>query len=80
MPLENINENKVSLALEKAQLKDFISKLPNGIHTVIGERGVQLSGGQRQRVGIARLYADSNLILDEATSSLDGLTEDAVID
>ena len=62
-------------------MKDFINQLPNGVDTIIGERGVQLSGGQRQRIGIARaLYSDSKLIIfDEATSSLDGLTEEAVI-
>ena len=81
IPLSEIDNKKIISAIEMAQLKDFVNQLPNGIDTMIGERGVQLSGGQRQRIGIARsLYADSNLIIfDEATSSLDGLTEEAVI-
>ena len=60
-------------ALEKAQLKEFVKKLPDGIDTIVGERGVKFSGGQRQRVAIARaLYYDPDiLVLDEADKILD---------
>jgi ATP-binding cassette, subfamily B, bacterial PglK len=67
-------------ALERAQIADFVVGLPEGIDTVVGERGVRLSGGQRQRLGIARaLFRQPQvLILDEATSALDMATEAAV--
>lgn len=75
-----LNEEAVWKALQLAQLDDFIRSLPEGLDTMVGERGVRLSGGQRQRIGIARsLYHDpSLLILDEATSALDNETEAAV--
>lgn len=80
--LNNINEEYVNNAIKLANLDEFISSLPDGIETTVGERGVQLSGGQRQRIGIARaLYHDASvLVLDEATSSLDGITEKNVMD
>ena len=78
---ENINFDQVELALKLAHLNEFLKTLKNGIHTKVGERGVQLSGGQRQRIGIARaLYNDAKvLIFDEATSSLDGITEKMIM-
>ncbi len=71
---------EVERAVERASLRPFVDALPDGLKTRVGERGMQLSGGQRQRVAIARaLLKDSPvLVLDEATSHLDALSERAV--
>ena len=74
------SETEVREALSLANALDFVDKLPEGLSTPLGERGVKLSGGQRQRVAIARaILADrAILLLDEATSSLDAESEKAV--
>lgn len=79
---DQMDEAAVRKAIRSAQLEEFVSSLPEGLDTVVGERGVRLSGGQRQRIGIARsLYHDpAVLVLDEATSSLDTFTERGVMD
>lgn len=79
---DEIDDAKVWAALEEAQLKEFVEKLPDGLDTMTGERGVRLSGGQRQRIGIARALYDNPeiLVLDEATSALDSETESAVME
>lgn len=79
---EDIDDAKVWQALKEASLDEFVKKLPEGLDTKIGERGIRLSGGQRQRIGIARaLFEDPEvLVLDEATSALDNETEAAIMD
>lgn len=79
--LNEVSDEAVWKALDKAQLGDFVRSLPNQLNTMIGEKGVRLSGGQRQRIGIARaLFRDTPiLILDEATSALDYETESDIL-
>ena len=79
---DDIDDVLIKKAVEKASLNTLLNNLPNGLETIVGERGIGLSGGQQQRIGIARaLYRDPEiLILDEATSSLDNTTEKKIMD
>jgi len=76
----NVSDADVRRALQRAALGDFVARLPDGLATRVGERGVQLSGGQRQRVAIARAFLKDApiLILDEATSHLDTISEQQI--
>lgn len=78
---DQIDDAAVQRAIRAAHLDEFVASLPDGLDTLVGERGIRLSGGQRQRIGIARaLYHDpAVLVLDEATSSLDTATESSVM-
>lgn len=80
VPEHLIDPQKLHKAIKAAQLAEVIDALPDGVKTMVGERGVRLSGGQRQRVGIARaLYHEREiLVLDEATAALDNETESLV--
>ena len=76
-----IDDDRIWEALEAAQLDEYVSELPFGLLTQIGENGHQLSGGQRQRLALARAFyrGAKILVLDEATSALDNRTESEVI-
>jgi ATP-binding cassette, subfamily B, bacterial len=74
------SDEEVLGAANAARCGDFIEALPNGLETIVGERGLKLSGGQRQRIAIARAFLRDAplLLLDEATSALDGDSEEAI--
>lgn len=78
---KTVDYDLLNKAIEKAQLNEFLGMIPQGLKTIIGERGAQISGGQKQRIGIARaLYKDPQLLIfDESTSSLDIETESLIM-
>ncbi|MHA1945365.1 MAG: ABC transporter ATP-binding protein [Candidatus Hodarchaeales archaeon] len=79
--LSDIKESRIEQVLKITQLSEFAYGLPDGIHTIVGERGVTLSGGQKQRLAIARMILRNNpvMILDDSTSSLDVYTESQLL-
>ncbi len=82
LKVNEIDDNIIWDALDRAQLKMFVQELPDGLDTIVGERGIKFSGGQKQRIAIARaLYNRPEiLVLDEATAALDNETESAVME
>ena len=77
----NATDEQVMQAIEKAQLKETIEQLPDGINTMLGERGINLSGGQKQRTAIARalLKQSKILVLDDCLSAVDTHTEEEIL-
>ena len=78
---ENASREEIMRAVHMAHLSSFVAQLPDGLDTIVGERGLKLSGGEKQRVAIARtmLKNPTYLLFDEATSSLDTATEGAIM-
>jgi ATP-binding cassette subfamily C protein len=76
-----IDEDKLLESLRQARLMDLVEKLPQGVNTILGERGIRFSGGQRQRVALARAFYHGRniLVMDEATSALDNATEKEIV-
>ncbi len=78
---KKISDDEILKVLELVCLLKFYEKLPNGLDTELGEKGIKMSGGERQRVALARLFFDSSkiIILDEATSAIDNINEKIVM-
>ena len=78
---KQIADEKIIKVLDDVCLSEFVKKLPNGLDTPMGEKGVLVSGGERQRIAMARLFFDDSkiVILDEATSAMDNITEEKVM-
>ena len=81
LDVKSVDDKMIKKAITEAQLDEFINQLPNGVDTLVGERGIKISGGQKQRIGLARaLYNNPEVILmDEATSALDKETEKGIL-
>ena len=75
------SDDEITNVLRLVCLNDFLQKLPNGLDTPMGEKGVLVSGGERQRIALARLFFDNSrvVVLDEATSAMDNITEQKVM-
>jgi len=82
IPSREIDDQRLINALKKSRLEELVDKLPDGLNSIVGERGMRLSGGQRQRIAIARaIYHNKKiLVMDESTSALDDQTEKEVVD
>lgn len=78
---KDISDNTIKNVLNKCQLSEFSTSLPNGLNTPIGARGANISGGEKQRIVFARLFFSDEeiVILDEATSALDEETEERIL-
>jgi len=76
-----VNQGQLEDVIKRARIDEFINQLPDGLDTVVGERGVRLSGGQRQRIAIARAFLIDPiiLVLDDSTSAIDGKTENEIV-
>ena len=79
---EEIDDVQLHEAIRQARLTELVEQLPDGVETILGERGIRLSGGQRQRVALARAFyhGRSVLVMDEATSALDNETEQEIVE
>jgi ABC-type multidrug transport system fused ATPase/permease subunit len=82
VPDAEIDEDRLHLALRQARIDDMVAALPNGLDTMLGDRGLRVSGGQRQRVALARTFYFGRqvLVLDEATSALDQEVEKEIVE
>lgn len=78
----DINEQRLDEVVDMVQLRELIKKCPQGLDTVVGERGLKLSGGEKQRIAIARMLLKEPriMVFDEATSSLDSMTEQKIME